>query len=279
MAFGSEEEEHKYIKDLEKTGLKTTDIDPFDPKQPKNIKRQKTDPTYNVSEDAIKSSTIWNTPKKTFKTIDEHIAYVTKLEEIDWSAKLDLIDNYLINSQISESKTTNARRQVEALVNSFNSKPKLNEKYIPVMVLLVGDRVHFYDVNNEFPAKNLARFGELVDIKKNSVSLKFGKEIRQFPNDIHRTLSMTTTMLINSVNQYDKLQNYVSLAFEQQLPDIMINEASGYIPSEKQKNDPRFSTALTVDVHPDSIKKNAKAFGWLTNRAGVPPTAKASGKI
>lgn len=58
-----------------------------------------------------------------------------------------------------------------------------------------------------------------------------------------------------------------------------LEEASGYIPSEKQKNDPRFKTALTVDVHPDSIKKNAKAFGWLTSRAGIPPTAKPSGKI
>jgi hypothetical protein len=58
-----------------------------------------------------------------------------------------------------------------------------------------------------------------------------------------------------------------------------INEASGYIPSEKQKNDPRFKTALTVDVHPDTIKKNAKAFYWNTSRAGIPPTAKANGKI
>jgi hypothetical protein len=58
-----------------------------------------------------------------------------------------------------------------------------------------------------------------------------------------------------------------------------MSEASGYIPSEKEKNDPRFKTALTVDVHPDSIKKNAKAFGWLTSRAGIPPTAKANGKI
>ena len=58
-----------------------------------------------------------------------------------------------------------------------------------------------------------------------------------------------------------------------------INEASGYIPNEKQKNDPRFKTALTVDVNPYSIKKNAKAFGWLTSRAGIPPTAKANGKI
>lgn len=48
LSFGSEEEEHEYIKNLEKTGLTTTDIDPKDPNQPKGMKRQKTDPTYNV---------------------------------------------------------------------------------------------------------------------------------------------------------------------------------------------------------------------------------------
>ena len=58
-----------------------------------------------------------------------------------------------------------------------------------------------------------------------------------------------------------------------------MKEASGYIPSEKEKNDPRFSTALTIDVKPDSIKKNAKAFGFKTSRAGIPPDAKTNGKI
>jgi hypothetical protein len=48
MAFGSEEEEHEYIKALQKTGLTTTDIDPVDPNQPKGMKKQKVDPTYNV---------------------------------------------------------------------------------------------------------------------------------------------------------------------------------------------------------------------------------------
>jgi hypothetical protein len=56
-------------------------------------------------------------------------------------------------------------------------------------------------------------------------------------------------------------------------------EASGYIPSAKEKNDPRFKTALTVDVKPDAIKKNAKAFGFKTSRAGIPPQARADGKI
>jgi|688.fasta_scaffold02406_6 hypothetical protein len=47
VSFGDEDTEHKYIKDLERTGLTTTDIDP--PGGPK-IKGQKKDPTYNVDE-------------------------------------------------------------------------------------------------------------------------------------------------------------------------------------------------------------------------------------
>ena len=50
VSFGDEDTEHKYIKDLENLGLTTTDIDPVDPSQPKNMPRQKTDPTYNVAE-------------------------------------------------------------------------------------------------------------------------------------------------------------------------------------------------------------------------------------
>ena len=50
VSFGSEEEEHKYINDLKKLGLTTTDIDPLDPNQPKSMPRQKVDPTYNVAE-------------------------------------------------------------------------------------------------------------------------------------------------------------------------------------------------------------------------------------
>jgi GNAT superfamily N-acetyltransferase len=50
VSFGDEDTEHKYIKDLENLGLTTTDIDPVDRNQPKGMKRQKTDPTFNVNE-------------------------------------------------------------------------------------------------------------------------------------------------------------------------------------------------------------------------------------
>jgi hypothetical protein len=50
ISFGDEDLEHKFIQDLEATGLDVTDIDPVDPKQPPGMKRIKTDPTYNVDE-------------------------------------------------------------------------------------------------------------------------------------------------------------------------------------------------------------------------------------
>jgi hypothetical protein len=51
-----------------------------------------------------------------------------------------------------------------------------------------------------------------------------------------------------------------------------MKEASGYIPSEKERNDPRFKTALTVDIHPDTMQKNAKKLGSKIKRDGTPPT-------
>ena len=50
-----------------------------------------------------------------------------------------------------------------------------------------------------------------------------------------------------------------------------LDECSGYIPSEKEKNDPRWERALSVDVHPDTMQKGAKKFGWNISRAGIPP--------
>lgn len=60
----------------------------------------------------------------------------------------------------------------------------------------------------------------------------------------------------------------------------LLNEISGYIPSEKEKKDWRFKTALTVDINPNSIKDNAKKLGLGSiKRSGVPQVAKSNGKI
>lgn len=63
------------------------------------------------------------------------------------------------------------------------------------------------------------------------------------------------------------------------LSKIHLESASGYIPNEKEKNDPRYKTALTVDIKPNTLKKNAQKLGSKISRAGIPPTLQPSGKF
>ena len=63
---------------------------------------------------------------------------------------------------------------------------------------------------------------------------------------------------------YDKLNELHS-------DRLSLPEASGYIPTNAQRNDPRFKTALTVDIKPNTMKTNAKKLGWDISRAGIPP--------
>lgn len=55
------------------------------------------------------------------------------------------------------------------------------------------------------------------------------------------------------------------------IPSGMMAENSGYVPSEKQKHDPRWLSALSADVTPDSIKDNARKLGSKIARDGRPP--------
>lgn len=62
--------------------------------------------------------------------------------------------------------------------------------------------------------------------------------------------------------------------------NLVGESASGYIPSDAEKNDWRFKSAITDDVHPNSIQQNAEKLGLgKISRAGIPKTAKTNGKI
>ena len=53
--------------------------------------------------------------------------------------------------------------------------------------------------------------------------------------------------------------------------------ASGYIPTKKQANDPRYKMALTVDIHPGQLGKEANKLKLKTNKQGVPQVARPNG--
>jgi hypothetical protein len=53
--------------------------------------------------------------------------------------------------------------------------------------------------------------------------------------------------------------------------------ASGYIPTKKQANDPRYKMALTVDIHPGQLGKEANKLKLKTDSQGHPQVANPNG--
>jgi len=436
LSFGDEDTEHKYIQDLEKTGLTTTDIDPVDPKQPKGMKRQKTDPAYNVDELAeYRSQEIIHTNPKinTLKSLarnnkygsarftidkDDHlkagdsVAFVhqdlepaygrvvirgyinfhdgnynyktmgpydnlprdhpilRKFEKagvengnIDEDNLNEALDRDGAIQQILKIKNTSGRTQgeiesatniINKLMKKFNIRPeeidkpkdtKLAKKIAATQYekqaasdALKAEWERFK--RTIFPKKGL---NEAFTTKQQVINyfLKIGKtadqgaaawargyrgpkpkETKPYPNNrlpyVDEDSIYDSTFNINEDEDRKaavlKIQKHLNKKYGANLdldgklgpltlksinkfmpraktgladePDKTtavqgkkLKEASGYIPSEQKKNDPRFKTALTVDVRPDAIKKNAKAFGFTTSRAGIPPQARADGKI
>lgn len=139
----------------------------------------------------------------------------------------------------------------------------------------IGDRSSQLDGEVE----GIFLFPSLGDVEA-AVSSWLGDEFDE--DEELSLLAVDITGLENNIVQgadYETIVNTTISPDRIKVDDSLLLEASGYIPSAKEKNDPRFKTALTVDIKPDSIKKNAKAFNWKTSRAGIPPQARPDGKI
>jgi len=293
MAFGSEDEEHKYIDALKKTGLTTTDIDPIDPKQPKSIPRQKVDPTYNVSEGFDQPYPIkWEKgmhgdidasaklPDGTYLSI-----MFNKQDNVKPDDKTWMVEFYRNNSQevTGEGDAQKVFATVLTAIQQFITKYKPLKIYFSASKLL--DPSINYGPDDVVP--NPESRAKLYDRLVQRYAKAWG--YRAFRGDTYASVMYELSRI---PKQKTVGEDYTMQFAAEKTPIVSpyagmkdnqyrgaMSEASGYIPSERQKNDPRFKTALTVDVRPDSIKKNAKAFYWNTSRAGIPPTAKANGKI
>lgn len=244
FSFGDEDTEHRYIKDLEATGLTTTDIDPVDPDQPKGMKRQKVDPTYNVNE-------AFNQP------------YPLKWEKShfgDWDALAKLEDGTYLSIM-------------------FNNEYKKNW-------MVEFYRNNSQEVTGEGDAQRV--FATVLTAIKQFI-------IKKKPNSIFFSAVKSDDPTGSRTKLYDRLvQRYAAeLGYGVQRTEhtgqtaykLIRNQgvsegASGYIPSNAERDDPRYKTGLTVDVKPDSIKKNAKKLGLGNiHRSGRPPTARSDGLV
>lgn len=254
LSFGDEDTEHEYIQDLKKTGLSTTDIDP---PSHKKIKGQKTDPTYNVEESGKtdKEAAVRKIQKYLNKKYGANLDIDGKLGPLT----LKSINKFMPRAKKGLADEPNKTTAVQGKKLKESSNAKIDAHR-------VGDTIwiNYFEV----PVKG-----------KGLGKAEYEKFEKSLPKDIKKI------RLVASDAGYGPTHDFWDrMGFDYAYPDddnemVKLLESSGYIPSEKEKNDPRFKTALTVDVKPDAIKKNAKAFGWKTSRAGIPPQARADGKI
>jgi hypothetical protein len=258
LSFGDEDLEHQYIDALKKTGLDTTDIDP---KGHEPLKGQKVDTRYNVKESVkfiegtnCKNCVWWKRDSEKPVGKDELNKYgglkPPNKEYIAMSKRVDLVT--LPGKDTVKEKGFCYHKDINDWVTERMCCAKWD-----------GEGV-IRDYKGESP---------LMESKAEAVR-KIQKYLNKKYNanlDIDGILGPLT---LQSINKFMPQANKASAPEPDKTTGVQgkeVKEASGYIPSEKEMNDPRFKTALTVDVKPDSIKKNAKAFGWDISRAGNPP--------
>ena len=239
LSFGDEDTEHKYIDNLMKTGLTTTDIDPkgHEPK-----KGQKVDPTYNVNE-------AFDQPYKLKWEKGDHgdVDAYTQLPDGNY---LSIMFNKEYNQDNEEAWSVEFYRNNSQEVTGEGDAQRIFATVLGAIQTFIKkykpNRIIFSASKEVEPGQNAQSRANLYDrlVQRYAKAMGYKAFRADAGNKVHYELS--------------KIKKSVS-------------EASGYIPSEKEKNDPRFKTALTVDVKPDSIKKNAKAFGFKVKRNGVPP--------
>jgi hypothetical protein len=258
LSFGDEDLEHKYIDALNKTGLDTTDIDP---KGHEPLKGQKVDPRYNVKESVkfiegtnCKNCVWWKKDSEKPVGKDELNKYgglkPPNKEYIAMSKRVDLVT--LPGKDTVKEKGFCYHKDINDWVTERMCCAKWDGKGV------------LRDYKGESP---------LMESKEEAV-----RKIQKFLNkkydanlDVDGVLGPLT---LKSINKFMPQAKKASAPKPEKTTSVQgkeVKEASGYIPSEKEKNDPRFKTALTVDVKPDSIEKNAKAYGWDISRTGRPP--------
>jgi hypothetical protein len=75
---------------------------------------------------------------------------------------------------------------------------------------------------------------------------------------------------VNSEKEIERVNGQYRAAVVIQGPAPVKESASGYIPTKKQARDPRFKTALTVDIKPGQLGKEANKLGLQTDSQGRP---------
>lgn len=137
----------------------------------------------------------------------------------------------------------------------------------------LGEKLEYYDLLSKFD-ESLMRHGpkdfDKYDMPDYSQYLKL---IDQLVAKGYKRIDIIKFLIskFDEVDAYDARELIIRYQLVNSSQPWISEGASGYIPSEAEKNDPRFKMALTVDIKPDTMQKNAKKLGWKIQRDGTPP--------
>jgi hypothetical protein len=213
----------------------------------------------------------------------------TDLSDIDLHILVDMnkFSDDDVYRELFDAKKTVYNDTHDIIINGYEVELYVQDTNQPVISL--GEYSILNDKWIKLPRKRKANFDEISvklkyqkmyklsryalshpNIEKIERLLKTIKKYRKIGLDFHGEFGPENIAFKALRNKgiirklYDKLNELHS-------EKLSLPECSGYIPSNKERNDNRYKTALTVDITPNSIKDNARKLGSKISRAGIPP--------
>jgi hypothetical protein len=304
ISFGDEDTEHKFIQDLKATGLDVTDIDPADPvKRPGG--KIKTDPTYNVDETIatpVSKDEKANQDYYKFVRGKQQLGRPLTKAEMQFLSKYQLTQH--LKKQVAEQDLEEGIGKAlgtAAVAGALALGSPAAKAQSPAQVA--------HNIGSLIYNKNITRAGAEEEIKGMARDLARGnKEIRvggkriwggptaqgervaasgvgatpeqafqdaltrayEDANRRYGPIAVGDWQPVNSEKEIQRVGGQYQAAVVIQGPAPVREGASGYIPTKKQARDPRFKTALTVDIKPGQLGKEANKLGLQTDSQGRP---------
>ena len=206
------------------------------------------------------------------RTFEESIGLIREGEKL--SKPTPTVDDLSMDYDVSK----------ETVLKQLDSGIKIelehtNDREIAREIALdhLSEKLDYYELLAKFEKDNMSESLPTLDTKYDRFGMPDYSSYYKFIDQLVKQKRSRLDIVRYLHNEFDELElrDARDLVYRWEITHrrkLGMNEASGYIPSEAQKDDPRWSYALTKDVRPDTMKKGAKAMGLGDiSRAGIPP--------
>ena len=190
--------------------------------------------------------------------------YWTDLGDMSMESKMEVLEQFYTQGTLTENiKETDKEYFLQ--LDKYSVKPKKNHSYISALLMLVKDKV--------VQLEPIDRYTVLGKKGNQYIFQRKDKSTFLFPSEELRDISVYKAFFFDDKNQFNTFNSALTIKFGTELKE----SASGYIPTRAQARDPRFSMALTQDIKPGQVGKEANKLKLKTNRQGHPQIANPNG--